>query len=961
MAKTRAEVFAEQAQEAFRRGQHALAAGDPRAALPWIERARRFAPADQTLRYAHGLALLRLGDHGRAAPLLGAVAHSCDVREAWFALALARAALGQAGPAAAALQPLLARHVLPADDGILRLADDIARAAGYPGWCGRRREGSIAIVAAAPVTATLDGRRLPTQRLAAPPTAGLLRLSAGGRDLLGSPLDLAAFGRVEGFVSATEAGLEGWAWHPADPETPPRLTIRTAAGATLMALTAEDSAMPATRPLAQPRRFTVPAALLAAAGGMLHVAGPDGRDLAGSPLELSLADAPAAPPVPAVAAARPEPDRSVVVVIPVFGALRLTLDCLDSVHGTIPHGTTVVVVDDGSPEPDIADALDTLAAAGRIVLLRHARNRGFPASANAGLRAACALDGARDAVLLNSDTRVPPGWLERLRAAVHGSADIGTATPISNDASILSYPDPAGANPAPDAATLHRLASLAARVDRGRNRVVDIPTAVGFCMYIRRECLEATGPFREDAFAQGYGEENDFCMRARQLGWRHVAVPGVFVAHAGGASFGAARTRLLARNAAVLERLHPGYHALVATQIRADPLADARRRLDAARFRADASRGAPAVLLVTHDSGGGVERAVRAHCDALRADGRRPVMLRPVRDTDGARSYLPGLCLVCDGNARGTPNLRFDLPAELSALVRLLRAARPEAMEVHHLLGHHPAVMRLPALLGIAYDVHVHDYAWVCPRITLLGPSRRYCGEPGEAAACEACVAEAGRNTDEAIGIAALRARSGAGLAAARRVVTPSADTAARLRRRFPGLTPVVRPHTDDAALPPPMPTRPPPPGASTRVCVVGGIGPEKGYDVLLACARDAAEHALPLEFVLVGHTPDDDALIATGRVFVTGPYEEAEAMNEIRAQQAHLGFLPSVCPETWCFALSEAWEAGLNVAVFDIGAPAERVRRTGRGWVLPLGLSIHATNKALLAAHARAGHECPT
>ena len=89
--------------------------------------------------------------------------------------------------------------------------------------------------------------------------------------------------------------------------------------------------------------------------------------------------------------------------------------------------------------------------------------------------------------------------------------------------------------------------------------LVDIPTAVGFCMYIRRECLDATGLFREDAFAQGYGEENDFCLRARRLGWRHVAVPGVFVAHTGGASFGAARAQLLARNAAVLERLHPGY------------------------------------------------------------------------------------------------------------------------------------------------------------------------------------------------------------------------------------------------------------------------------------------------------------------------------------------------------------------------------------------------------------------
>ena len=458
-------------------------------------------------------------------------------------------------------------------------------------------------------------------------------------------------------------------------------------------------------------------------------------------------------------------------------------------------------------------------------------------------------------------------------------------------------------------------------------------------------------------FAQGYGEENDFCLRARRLGWRHVAVPGVFVAHAGGASFGTARTQLLARNAAVLERLHPGYHALVAAHLQADPLAGARRRLDAARLRADVLPGVPAVLLLTHDSAGGVERAVRDRCAALRAEGRRPVVLRPVRDPDGARGYLPGLCLVGDGTRRDTPNLRFALPAELRAMVRLLCALRPEAIEVHHLLGHHPAVMQLPALLGIPYDVHVHDYAWLCPRITLVGPSRRYCGEPAEIAACEACIEAAGRATEEEIGIAALRARSAAALAAARLVVAPSADTAARLRRHFPGVAPTVRPHTDDAALPPPLPARPPA-GGLTRVCVAGAIGPEKGYDVLLACARDAAERALALEFVLVGHTPNDAALLATGRVFVTGPYEEAAAVEEIRAQQAQLGFLPSMAPETWCFTLGEAWQAGLDVAVFDLGAPAERVRRTGRGWVLPLGLPIQAINNALLAAGARARHE---
>ena len=79
----------------------------------------------------------------------------------------------------------------------------------------------------------------------------------------------------------------------------------------------------------------------------------------------------------------------------------------------------------------------------KIALLRHDRPRGFPAAANAGIHAAK----GRDVVLLNSDTLVPPGWLERLRHAAYGAPDIGTVTPLSNDASILSYPGPAGNNP----------------------------------------------------------------------------------------------------------------------------------------------------------------------------------------------------------------------------------------------------------------------------------------------------------------------------------------------------------------------------------------------------------------------------------------------------------------------------------------------------------------------------------
>jgi glycosyltransferase involved in cell wall biosynthesis len=132
---------------------------------------------------------------------------------------------------------------------------------------------------------------------------------------------------------------------------------------------------------------------------------------------------------------------------------------------------------------------------------------------------------------------------------------------------------------------------------------------------------------------------------------------------------------------------------------------------------------------------------------------------------------------------------------------------------------------------------------------------------------------------------------------------------------------------------------------------VVGAIGVHKGYEVLLACARDAASRNLDLDFVVVGHTIDDARLMATGRVFVTGEFEPDEAVGLIEAQRAVLGFVPSICPETWCLGLGDLWRGGLQVAAFDIGAPAERIRQTGRGFVLPLGLSANAINNKLIAA----------
>ncbi len=920
--RTADELYADMARAAWQAGE---AAPDPAVRRRWLDRAHRLLPRDDMIALHLALACLGAGDPAQAQRLFAGIAARHDVSEAWVGLAASALRNGDGAAAATAMSAALSRHALA--ETTHALAGAVAARAGRPGWCGVDSAGRVR--ADAPASLVLDGRPIAPRwtgaRCRIPPGA-VLEAARGGVALLGSPVDLRALGAVEGFVAAEAGGIAGWAWHPGNPARDPTLTLTWPDGRSRRIVArALAGDVETGRPLARPRRFRVGAARLPP--GPVAIAGSDGRALLGSPIDpglvFGLVPVPAATvgPRPTAVPARPPVD----VVVPVHGGRRATLACLASVLPTLPRGSRLHVVDDAGPDPALAAALDTLAQDGRIVLHRLSRNLGFPGAANAGLRAAA----GRDVILLNSDTLVAPGWLEALADAAHGAPDVASACPLSNDATILSYPARDGGNAMPDP---ERQNALARRANGAAT--VDIPVAVGFCMFIRRDCLDGVGPLREDLWAQGYGEENEWCLRARRLGWRHVAAAGCFVAHEGSASFGTARRHLLARNGALLEWLHPGYGAMVEDWIARDPLAPARRRMDALRWRA--GRLASAVVLVVHDKGGGVARVVRERAAALRAAGVRPVVLRPDA----------GAVVVGDGS---TPNLRYRLPGEWDALLRLLRGDRVGLVEQHHTLGHPAAIVELAGRLGAALDVFVHDYASFCARIALV-PVERYCGEP-PVSGCEACIAAHGSLLEEDIAPAALVARSAASLAGARRVVVPAADVAGRMRRHFPSLRPVVSAWEDDSVIPPPPAT----PHPVRHVCVVGGIGVAKGYEVLLGCVRDAHRRRLPLRFSVVGHTEDDERMLAAGPVFVTGRYQEAEAEALVRAQGADLALLPSIWPETWCFTLGQAWRAGLRAAVFDLGAPAERVRRTGWGHVLPLGLPPAALNDWIVRGGASA------
>jgi len=271
-------------------------------------------------------------------------------------------------------------------------------------------------------------------------------------------------------------------------------------------------------------------------------------------------------------------DATVDVIIPVFRGVEQTRRCIESVLANVQRTPVdVVVVDDCSPEPAIGDYLRGLARAGRITLLANEANAGFVRSVNRGM----SLHADRDVVLVNSDAEVANDWIDRMRSTAYSLPRVATVTPFSNNATICSYPYEGAKAGVPGSLGLAALDRLFAAANAGQH--FELPTAVGFCMLIRRACIDEIGLFDADRFGRGYGEENDFSMRAAKAGWRNLLAADVFVFHEGAVSFlGERQARAKAASDALLE-IHPEYTQKVREFIVADPLRSLRASVDRAR------------------------------------------------------------------------------------------------------------------------------------------------------------------------------------------------------------------------------------------------------------------------------------------------------------------------------------------------------------------------------------------
>lgn len=622
------------------------------------------------------------------------------------------------------------------------------------------------------------------------------------------------------------------------------------------------------------------------------------------------------------------------VIVPVYNALAETLDCLRSIlrHTPLGRANRLLIIDDASTDPAMHGELQRFGGLPGVRVVRNPSNLGYTRTINSG----CGLAGTDDVVLLNSDTVVGPHWLRNLKIAAYRTDRTGTVTAVSNNAGAFSVPRP-GTNELPDGLDVEAVARIV--VDCRFDRPFEVPTGNGFCLYIKRALIDDIGLFDAQNFPVGYGEENEFCMRALMAGWCHRVDPGTYVGHVRSASFGERKQLLAEAGMQRVQQMYPEY----AGAVRGMGMS---RNFEIARYRIARKlewwtqakqKPKPRVMYVISTRVGGTPQtnadlmhavAGDYDCYALWCD--RNVI--EVLQADGT-GYKILQCYPL------TEPVRFatHVSGEYDDIVRSILADWGiDLLHIRHIAWHSLNLVDVAKSLDIRVVYSFHDFYAVCPSVTLVGEDGVY--HPTG-------VTEHVRNplwrkdsTDTGINEAWLRhwqQRMQRVLAGCDVFVTTCQSAKEILVSALPVLAERlpdfhVIPHGRDfdhfAQLADGSDIGPDEP---LRILLPGNIGLHKGLELIKEVKR--LDTAGRLEFHLLGNGGHGLA----EHVIDHGSYQRPQFAERAAEIKPHIAAILSICPETYCHTLTECWSCGIPVLGIDLGAVGERIGRHKGGWLI--------------------------
>lgn len=206
------------------------------------------------------------------------------------------------------------------------------------------------------------------------------------------------------------------------------------------------------------------------------------------------------------------------IIIPNYNELKLLAECIYSIKNYTSLDYEIIVVDNGSDDESL-----TFCRNENIPFISIPKNRGFPIACNLGMQMAT----GDNVLLLNNDVLASPHWLDTMLECLYESEQIGMVGPLSNYVNgkqILPFPY---TNVEDTAKKLKR---------RFKGERMEVNRLVGLCLLIKREVIDQIG-LLDEQFSPGHFEDDDYCYRVRQAGYKLMIAQDSFVFHYGSSSF----------------------------------------------------------------------------------------------------------------------------------------------------------------------------------------------------------------------------------------------------------------------------------------------------------------------------------------------------------------------------------------------------------------------------------------
>ncbi len=620
-------------------------------------------------------------------------------------------------------------------------------------------------------------------------------------------------------------------------------------------------------------------------------------------------------------------DRKYDVIIPVYNGMKYFEKLFNGVEQTHCN-FRLIIIDDCSPDEQVKKYLDDLKNRfDDVKLIRHEENKGFVQSVNDGLRIA-----ENHVAIVNTDVELPECWLERLMMSIETDASVGSATPFTNSGTICSFPDFCKDNE-----LIFRLSVN--EIDKAFRKLtpeyITVPTGVGFCMAMNINAIKEVGVLDAESFGKGYCEENDWCRRIAESGYRNVHVNNLFVYHNHGGSFlPEEKKKLIAKNLETLNNKHCDYERIVQSYIALDPVRKYRNKafISCALMLSDKVKK-ETYIYFSHNNGGGAQDYIKQKKDEIKAQGKRFTCIYYDRE-----SSLYWLEIAYDDYNKVIKNI------ERKYIECFLEEFKYDEIVISEILTFPQFEEWLNKVLMLKKRKHfklrmlIHDFFPICPSYTLLDDCGDFC-EIKDIDGCKKCAEKNQLVRMYTNDIENWRRLWKQFLDSCEVIECFSQDSINYMCKVYPQNNYILRPHKVERL----RKVEKAPINEEIRVAIIGAINHAKGLDIIEKMADYSADNNLPIKYYIVGYCSRD---ISRENIIITGKYNSEELPDIMENYKINMIMIPSIWPETFSYTTTEAMMMGLPLMVFNIGAPAERVEKYDAGYIVSRIDAVEAVNE---------------